>query len=182
MQEQISTYLKDKFGDKIVREETYRNQFSVYVTAPALREVALSLKNDSSLAFDFYPPFGTALRLVFSVPSELHYKELASLVEVCRGRLVENANGTTCYSLGISTWLPVPFPTRIRILVQKFHPPPLGFPLPNPTPPRRYPRPQPWQHNLVSQRSCILPLTSPLFTAIAGELVRLPTGLSLSVA
>ncbi len=53
MEDKLRTFLKDLFGEKILSEYTHRGQLSFYIQPQALREIAVALKNDSDLKFDF---------------------------------------------------------------------------------------------------------------------------------
>lgn len=53
MENKLRTFLKDRFGDKILSEYSHRGQLSFYIEPSAVRDVAVALKDDPELKFDF---------------------------------------------------------------------------------------------------------------------------------
>ena len=53
MEEKLRTFLNERFTGKILSEYTNRGQLSFYVEPAALRDIAVALKDDTELKFDF---------------------------------------------------------------------------------------------------------------------------------
>jgi NADH-quinone oxidoreductase subunit C len=53
MEDKLRTFLTGRFGEKILSEYTHRGQLSFYVQSRALRDIAVALKDDAELKFEF---------------------------------------------------------------------------------------------------------------------------------
>ncbi len=53
MEDKLRTFLKDRFGEKILSENIHRGQLSFYIQPQAVRDIAVALKDDAELKFEF---------------------------------------------------------------------------------------------------------------------------------
>ncbi|MCH7877689.1 MAG: NADH-quinone oxidoreductase subunit C [candidate division Zixibacteria bacterium] len=82
MEQSITDFLNNKFPGKVLGDYTYRGQFSLYVTADALYEIALALKEEAALSFDFLVDICSVDHLGKAWESEGRYEIVYTLLSL----------------------------------------------------------------------------------------------------